>query len=190
MFVLLLWMSISTVLLFFSFYSAFLLIFSACIWKVRKTNQYGKGPPAPFNLNCGREWREIATYMKSSFKYAWKKHCGSESLEGQVLTRPFSAVHGVPLWTHGLLLHSSVSRQIHRAEACPKKEALYQGMALSFQHHWPWRWGTGSWTETHHVVWGYQMLTSVFCCLGFLQYFLVIALLFPFLKVTISSFCT
>lgn len=141
MFVLLLWMSTSTVLLFFSFYSAFLLIFSACIWKVRKTNQYGKGPPAPFNLNCGREWREIATYMKGSFKYAWKKHCGSESLEGQVLTRPFSAVHGVPLWTHGLLLHSSVSRQIHRAEACPKKEALYQGMTLSFQHHWPWRWG-------------------------------------------------
>lgn len=96
----------------------------------------------------------MATYVKGSFKYTWKKHCGSESLEGQVLTRPFSAAHRVPLWTHGLLLHSSVYRLIWRAEACPKKEALKQGMALSFQHHWPWRSGTGSWTGTHHVLWG------------------------------------
>lgn len=53
-----------------------------------------------------------------------KKDCGSEGLEGQVLTRPFSAVHRVPLWTHSLLLHSSVYRQNRGAEACPKKEAL------------------------------------------------------------------
>lgn len=123
MFVSLLWMNTSMVLLFFSFSSAFLLIFSACIWKVGKTNQYGKGPPAPFNLTLRREGREITNYMKGSFKYTWKKHCGSEGLERQVLTRPSSAVHWVPLWTHGLL-HNSVYRQVHRAEAYPKEEAL------------------------------------------------------------------
>ena len=69
-------MRASTVLVFCSFSSAFLLIFSACVRKVRKTNQYRKGPPAPFNLTCRREEREIANYMKGNYKYAWKSTVG------------------------------------------------------------------------------------------------------------------
>lgn len=65
-------MRASTVLLFCAFSSAFFLIFSACIWKVRKTNQYRKRPPAPLNLTCRRGGREITNYMKGNFKYAWK----------------------------------------------------------------------------------------------------------------------
>lgn len=181
-------MRASTALLFCSFSSAILLIFSAWIWKVRKTNQYGKGPPAPFNLTCGREEGEIANDMKGNFKYAQKKHSGSEGLEGQVSTRPASAFHSVSLWTHGHLFCNSMQGLIHTAErhrTCNRSERQ-EAMALMFLHHWLQR-ALLVWESPHNLkaskcrqlpCHGEVGLGSLWC-----------HVLFPLLQVSSSSCC-